>query len=72
MRKPVLFRSIDTVLAQTFSDLEIVVVNDGSTDHTQDILDWYVHNYPNITVIHQENKGVQAARNAGILKGWGC
>ena len=63
----VIVRSIDTVLAQTFVDLEIVVVNDGSTDHTAEILDWYAHNYPNITVIHQENAGVQAARNAGIL-----
>lgn len=60
-------RSIDTVLAQSFLDLEVVIVNDGSTDHTPDILDWYAKNYPNVTVIHQQNAGVQAARNAGIL-----
>ena len=62
-----IIRSIDTVLAQTFPDLEIVVVDDGSADHTPDILDWYAHNYPSIIVIHQQNAGVQAARNAGIL-----
>ena len=66
-----IIRGIDTVLAQAFADLEIVVVNDGSTDHTAEILDWYAHNYPNITVIHQENADVQAARNAGILRAKG-
>lgn len=62
-----IIRSIDTVLAQTFSDLEIVIVNDGSTDHTADILDWYAQNYSNITVIHQRNAGLSSARNAGIM-----
>lgn len=60
-------RCIDTVLAQSFSELEIVIVDDGSTDHTSDILDWYAKNYQNITVIHQENMGVQIARNNGIM-----
>lgn len=59
-------RSIDTVLAQSFLNLEVVVIDDGSTDNTADILDWYKDNYRNVRVIHQENKGVQAARNAGI------
>ncbi len=60
-------RCIDTVLAQSFSDLEVVIVDDGSTDHTSDIADWYSQNYPNIRVCHQENQGVQAARNTGIM-----
>lgn len=60
-------RCIDTVLAQSFSELEIVIVDDGSTDHTSDILDWYAKNYLNIKVIHQENVGVQMARNNGIM-----
>lgn len=59
-------RSIDMVLAQSFSDVEIIVVDDGSTDHTSDIVDWYAQNYQNIIVKHQKNAGVQAARNAGI------
>ncbi len=60
-------RCIDTVLSQSFSDLEVVIVDDGSTDLTPDITEWYADNYPNIVVIHQKNTGVQAARNAGIM-----
>ncbi|MCM1232513.1 MAG: glycosyltransferase [Butyrivibrio sp.] len=59
-------RSIDTVLAQTFPDMELVLVDDGSTDHTPGILDWYAEKYPNIVVTHQKNGGVPAARNTGI------
>ena len=59
-------RSIDTVLAQTFLDVEILLVDDGSTDRTPDIVDWYAKKYSNVIVIHQENGGVPAARNIGI------
>lgn len=59
-------RSIDTVLAQSFVNLELLIVNDGSTDRTQEIIDWYADNYHNVTGIYQENSGVPAARNTGI------
>lgn len=59
-------RSIDTVLAQSFADLEIVVVDDGSTDRTSEIIDWYSEKYANVAAIHQENKGAAEARNTGI------
>lgn len=59
-------RSIDTALVQSFSNLEIIIVDDGSTDHTPDIIDWYAQKYPNVWAIHQENGGVPAARNTGI------
>lgn len=59
-------RSIDTVLAQTLSEVELVLVDDGSTDSTSDILNWYAEKYPNIIVVHQQNRGVPSARNTGI------
>lgn len=59
-------RSIDMVLAQSLPEVEIIVVDDGSTDHTPAIVDWYAQNYQNITVVHQKNSGVQTARNVGI------
>lgn len=59
-------RCIDTALAQSFSDLEIIIVDDGSMDRTPDIIDWYARKYPNIQTIHQENKGISEARNTGI------
>lgn len=55
--------TIDSALAQTISDLEIIVINDGSTDSTPAILESYGSR---IKVIHQDNGGVASARNAGI------
>ncbi len=57
-------QTIDSVLAQTHTDYEIIVVNDGSTDNTKEVLASYGDR---ITVIHQENQGVAAARNTGIM-----
>lgn len=59
-------RSVDTVLAQTFSDSEIILVDDESTDHSAEIVDWYGEKYPNVIVTHRKNGGVPAARNTGI------
>jgi glycosyltransferase involved in cell wall biosynthesis len=55
--------SILSVLAQTFQDFELIVVDDGSTDHTLSILDEF---QDRIEVIHQKNSGVSAARNHGV------
>lgn len=57
-------QAIDSVLAQTFIDWELVVVNDGSTDRTADILARYTD--PRIKVIHQENGGESVARNTAL------
>ena len=61
-----LARCIDSVLAQTFADLEIVLVDDGSTDGAGGIADEYAARHSNILVIHQANKGLAEARHAGI------
>lgn len=60
-------RSINSLLNQTLKDLEIILVDDGSTDSSGEICDEYVRKYPEkIKCIHQRNKGVSAARNAGL------
>ena len=56
-------RAIDSVLDQTFRDYELIVVDDGSTDHTADLLKRYDDS---LKSIHQQNRGVSAARNTGI------
>lgn len=57
---------LDTVVAQSYSDFEVICINDGSTDGSKSILDEYAAKYSNISIINQENKGLSAARNAGI------
>lgn len=59
-------RSIDTAMAQSFPDLEIIIVDDGSTDGTLEILEWYAQRYNNVIIIRQENSGPATARNMGI------
>jgi len=59
----VLREAIDSVLAQDFKDFELIVVDDGSTDNTGEILDSYDQD---LIVLRQSNKGVSAARNRGI------
>lgn len=63
---------LDSVKNQTRIDLieEIIIVNDGSTDNTEQIIKQYIENNPNIPInyIKQENKGVSYTRNAGIRK----
>jgi len=63
---------LDSILAQTFSDYEIIVVNDGSTDHSGHICEAYASRDERITVIHQAYGGVSAARNTGIERATGA
>lgn len=57
--------TLNALLAQTFTDYEIIVVNDGSTDTTAAVLQEY-EDTPSITVITQRNRGLAGARNTGI------
>lgn len=58
-------RAIDSLFEQTLKELEIIIVNDGSTDNTLEIVNTY-RSDSRIKIISQENKGVSAARNIGI------
>lgn len=58
---------VDSILAQTFTDFELILVDDGSKDHSGEICDEYARVDARVKVIHQENSGVAAARNHGIV-----
>jgi glycosyltransferase involved in cell wall biosynthesis len=57
---------LDTLTSQTMDNYEIILVNDGSTDGSGEVCDEYARAYDCISVIHQDNKGVSEARNAGL------
>ena len=59
-------RCVDSILDQSFSDFELILVDDGSPDNCGAICDAYGARDPRIHVIHQKNGGLSAARNAGI------
>ena len=59
---------LDSVLAEEKLSIEIVAIDDGSTDGSEQILDDYAGKYENIRVFHQENSGVSVARNLGLKK----
>lgn len=61
-----LWQCMRSITAQTFSDFEIILVDDGSTDWTSDMCDSLAKLDPRIRVIHQKNKGLSGARNAAL------
>ncbi len=64
-------RTLDSVSAQTYRDLEIIVVDDGSTDQTPTIVRTHSRVDPRIRLIRQDNAGVAAARNRGVSEARG-
>lgn len=59
-------KCLDSLLNQTYKNLDIIIVDDGSSDNTGKIIDDYASEHKNIKVIHKKNSGVSAARNSGI------
>ena len=69
--KEYLARCLDSVVNQTLKDIEIICINDGSKDGSEKIVRSYADKDSRIILINQENKGVSAARNAGINRATG-
>ena len=67
-RAHLLRESIESVLSQTHRDLELIVVDDGSTDDTEKVVSSYL---PHLTYLYQEHQGVSAARNKGLERAQG-
>ena len=63
-------KCIDSIIEQTYKDFEVIIINDGSTDNTNYILNEY-KNYSNIIIINQSNHGVSYSRNVGLEKAKG-
>lgn len=63
-REAYIRESVDSVLAQTFTEFEVIVVDDGSTDAAAEIIQSYTD--PRIRLIRQSHQGVSAARNTGL------
>lgn len=64
--EPYLRKCLDSILAQTFTNFEVILVDDGSPDNSGKICDEYAIKDSRVRVIHKENGGLSSARNAGI------
>lgn len=63
---PYLDPCVDSLLGQTYQHIEVLLIDDGSTDGSGAVCDGYAARDPRVRVIHQQNQGVSAARNAGL------
>lgn len=61
-------KTLDSILSQTYESIEVIVVNDGSTDDTKSVIDAYVAKDARINAIHKENGGVTSARLRGVAE----
>ena len=67
-RANVVGRAIDSILNQTYKNFELIIVDDGSTDRTYEVLKKYAAKDKRIVLLKQNNLGLAAARNAGVGK----
>ena len=63
--------ALDSVLAQTYTDWECIIVNDGSTDNTEEVAKTYINKDSRFAYVHKNNGGLPSARNFGISKSSG-
>lgn len=70
-KAPYVEKALESILAQSFTDWECIIVDDGSTDDSGELADEFAMHNAQCTVIHQENSGVSAARNRGIAESRG-
>jgi len=70
-RERIIKRCVESILAQTYNHIELIVVDDGSTDQTLSICKQIEANYSNVIVISKPNGGVVSARKAGIARATG-
>ena len=64
--EPYLKKCLDSIAAQTYKNLEIILIDDGSPDNCGRICDEYAANDPRVKVIHKQNGGMSDARNTGL------
>lgn len=64
--EPYLRECFDSLVSQTYKNIEIIIVNDGSTDNSIDIINEYANKFSNIKIVNQENKGYSGARNTAL------
>jgi glycosyltransferase involved in cell wall biosynthesis len=69
--EPYLKKCLDSVINQEFKDYEVIIINDGSTDHSLDIIEEYAKKYDFIKMYSKENTGLSDTRNFGIKKAKG-
>ena len=62
---------LDSISKQSFNDYELIIINDGSTDHTFNICNRFALNKKQIHLINKENAGVSVARNVGLQQAEG-
>lgn len=65
-------KCLDSIIGQTLKEIEIIVVDDGSTDDSSRIIDRYARTDSRIVAIHKTNGGVVSARNCGIAQATGA